>query len=118
MVVDCRVRLHPLLWPLILWTGIFALWVGHLPPHPGLVACCLMARCSCDCSVLVPVVLSFMKPTAPSFTMVLLVVPDPFVLPLVWLSWRVFESLSWPLPLGAGASTFDINTCDGVLTAF
>src|ERR1044072_5747852 len=98
MVVDCRVRLRPLLWPLTLWTGIFALWVGHLPPHPGLVACCLMARCSCGCSVLVPVVLSLVCFPLLSFTTVLLVVPDSLVLPLVWLFWRVFESSSWPLP--------------------
>src|SRR4051812_16701957 len=58
MVVACRVRLHPLLWPLTLWTKLFALWAGHLQTQPGLVACFLMVGCPFGCWVLAPVVLS------------------------------------------------------------
>src|SRR4051812_7312217 len=58
MVVACRVRVPPLLWPLTLWTKLFVLWVGHLPPQPGLASCCLTAGCPFGFWVLSPVVLS------------------------------------------------------------
>ena len=59
-----------------------------------------------------------MDPSAPSFTTIWVVLPVSVALLVVGASWRVFELPFCPLPPGAGASTFAINTYDSVMPAF